>query len=218
MQRGVSAAVSRRHEPRHRPPVRREGVGTSIAQMQRSREAQPPAEDLMMRTAPAPPGGTRPARRRAKAKATDAVATPEIEPTEASLGESSFRRFAESSEDVFWLADLQSGHLLYVIDGELARGMLGFRGTPGHQFVGTVESIFGGVNDKLIGKRVVGSIICSCGKCDLCQGGLSAHCRHRTILGMQGRNGCLAERFTLPLKNLAIVPDAIDNWKQQLKN
>jgi len=97
------------------------------------------------------------------------------------------------------------------IDGELSHGMLGFRGIPGHQFVGTVESIFGGGNDKVIGKRVVGSIICSCGKCDLCQGGLSAHCRQRTILGMQGRNGCLAERFTLPLKNLAIVPDTIDN-------
>jgi len=97
------------------------------------------------------------------------------------------------------------------IDGELSRGMMGFRGVPGHQFVGTVESVHNGGNDKLIGKRVVGSIICSCGQCDLCQGGLSAHCRQRTILGMKGRNGCLAERFTLPVKNLAVVPEVIDN-------
>jgi alcohol dehydrogenase len=96
------------------------------------------------------------------------------------------------------------------IDTELSRGMSGFHGVPGQQFVGTVESIHGG-HDKLVGRRVVGSIICACGKCDLCQGGLSAHCRERTILGMQGRNGCLAERFTLPSKNLAIVPEAIDN-------
>ncbi|HEY0856549.1 MAG TPA: ATP-binding protein [Albitalea sp.] len=55
-------------------------------------------------------------RRRApskKAGARASASTPDSE-GEALLGESHFRRFAESSDDVFWLADLDSGRLLYV--------------------------------------------------------------------------------------------------------
>jgi len=97
------------------------------------------------------------------------------------------------------------------IDNKSACGETGFRGILGHQFVGTVESVHRQSSDHLIGKRVVGSIISSCGKCDLCHKGLGAHCRQRTILGVHGRDGCLAERLTLPIKNLAAVPNAIDD-------
>lgn len=99
------------------------------------------------------------------------------------------------------------------LDGELAQGLLGFRGVLGHQFVGMVESVNSnnGQASHLIGKRVVGSITTVCGKCDMCVAGLSAHCRIRTIMGLSGRGGCLAERFALPAKNLLPVPDAIDN-------
>ena len=95
-------------------------------------------------------------------------------------------------------------------DVELCKGMFGFRGIAGHQFVGVVESV-NGSHTNLIGKRVVGSPIVTCGKCDMCQGGLARHCRNRTILGVIGRDGCLADRFTLPARNLVLVPDSVDD-------
>lgn len=96
------------------------------------------------------------------------------------------------------------------LDVELCRGLFGFRGIAGHQFVGVVEAV-NGSHTNLIGKRVVGSPIVTCGKCDMCLGGLARHCRNRTILGVIGRDGCLAERFTLPARNLVLVPDSVDD-------
>ena len=97
------------------------------------------------------------------------------------------------------------------IDLAICKGMLGYRGVIGHQFVGVVESVGGTAGGKLIGKRVVGSAATLCGTCDMCMGGLSSHCRSRTVMGMQGRAGCLAELCTLPVRNLVLVPDSIDN-------
>jgi threonine dehydrogenase-like Zn-dependent dehydrogenase len=96
-------------------------------------------------------------------------------------------------------------------DLEICQGLLGFNGVLGHEFVGVVEAIEGEDQLGLTGKRVVGSIGVVCGACDMCVAGLSAHCRQRTTLGMDGRDGCLAERFTLPARNLAAVPDDLDD-------
>lgn len=81
----------------------------------------------------------------------------------------------------------------------------------GHQFVGTVERVNGEDRRNVSGKRVVGTIDAFCGSCDLCLAGMSAHCRQRTTLGLEGRDGCFAEFFTLPTVNLAAVPSAIDD-------
>ncbi len=97
------------------------------------------------------------------------------------------------------------------IDLELCRGLLGFRGTLGHEFVGTVESVNGPDRADLAGQRVVGSIAAVCGRCDMCVSGLSNHCRTRTVLGMQGRDGCLADWLVLPVSNLVTVPEAVDD-------
>lgn len=99
-------------------------------------------------------------------------------------------------------------------DIEICRGYMQFQGVLGHEFVGVVEAVADDVNErgrKLIGKRVVGTINCVCGRCDMCTGGLSNHCRDRTVLGIAGRDGCFAERFTLPAANLLPVPDGVDN-------
>lgn len=99
-------------------------------------------------------------------------------------------------------------------DLEICRGYMGFTGVLGHEFVGVVESVPADADAKaksLVGKRVVGTINCVCGKCDMCTRGLSNHCRQRTVLGIQGRNGCFADRFTLPTQNLIAVPDALHN-------
>ena len=82
---------------------------------------------------------------------------------------------------------------------------------PGHQFVASVERIQGEDKRGLTGKRVVGSIDSACGSCDLCVVGISAHCRHRTTLGLADHDGCFADHFTLPASNLVPVPNAIDD-------
>ncbi|HEX7010162.1 MAG TPA: alcohol dehydrogenase catalytic domain-containing protein [Phycisphaeraceae bacterium] len=96
-------------------------------------------------------------------------------------------------------------------DLEICRGYMGFQGVLGHEFVGVVESAADEEGRKWIGKRVVGTINCVCGRCDLCRAGLKEHCRHRTVLGIAGRDGCFAEAFTLPTRNLLEVPDHVDD-------
>ncbi len=97
------------------------------------------------------------------------------------------------------------------LDAEISRGLLNFHGTLGREFVAIVESVEPPGDQKLRGKRVVGSITTACGKCDLCQKGLSAHCREQTILGMSGRDGCFADAFTVPAINLVPVPKNVDD-------
>ena len=93
-------------------------------------------------------------------------------------------------------------------DLEVVRGYMGFRGVLGHEFVGVVEE---SPDKSLVGRRVVGEINCVCGRCDLCVGGLSNHCRDRTVLGIAGHDGCLAEYVRLPSRNLHALPDAVDD-------
>lgn len=103
-------------------------------------------------------------------------------------------------------------------DLELCRGYMGYSGVLGHEFVGVVEEVKPGRRKadgrdqrRWVGKRVVGSINCVCGRCDMCKAGLREHCRQRTVLGIAGRDGCFAERFTLPVRNLHEVPAHVDD-------
>jgi len=92
-------------------------------------------------------------------------------------------------------------------DIEITRGYQGFTGVLGHEFVGRV--IVG--SRRWEGKRVVGDINCVCERCDMCRSGMSNHCRHRTVLGIDGRNGCFAETTALPERNLHEVPDTVSD-------
>jgi len=91
-------------------------------------------------------------------------------------------------------------------DLEITRGYMDFRGVLGHEFVGVVER---SADEGLVGKRVVGEINCGCGRCPLCESGRHRHCRNRTVLGIRGRDGALAEYLTLPTTNLHVVPDSV---------
>jgi len=93
-------------------------------------------------------------------------------------------------------------------DLELRRGYHGFRGIPGHEFVGCVE---GPVPSSWLGKRVVGEINLSCGRCGWCRQGLGRHCPKRTVLGIRGQPGAHAEYLTLPEENLREVPPEISD-------
>ena len=85
-------------------------------------------------------------------------------------------------------------------DIELTRGYYPYAGVPGHEFVGEFE-----------GKRVVGEINASCGRCDACRHGSRTHCEQRTVLGIKGRNGAFAEYLALPIENLHVVPESVSN-------
>ncbi|MGC9972500.1 MAG: alcohol dehydrogenase catalytic domain-containing protein [Bryobacteraceae bacterium] len=91
-------------------------------------------------------------------------------------------------------------------DLELQRGYYGFSGTPGHEFVGEVTEAD---NASLPGRRVVGEINLDCGECDWCRRGLGRHCPHRTVLGIVKHPGAFSEFFTLPERNLHVLPEEI---------
>lgn len=93
-------------------------------------------------------------------------------------------------------------------DLEILRGYMGFTGVPGHEFVGEVVS---SPNKDFVGQRVVGEINIVCGRCDLCLSGLSAHCRNRTVLGIQKHNGAFADFLRLPAMNLHMLPRTVDD-------
>ncbi|MCK9421731.1 MAG: alcohol dehydrogenase catalytic domain-containing protein [Bacteroidales bacterium] len=90
-------------------------------------------------------------------------------------------------------------------DLEIIKGYMGFKGVPGHEFVGEVMTR----SSYLFGKKVVGEINCSCGECYLCQTGRKTHCPNRTVLGIQDHQGVFAEYIVLPEENLKIIPDNI---------
>jgi alcohol dehydrogenase len=89
-------------------------------------------------------------------------------------------------------------------DLELQRGYYGFRGTPGHEFVAEVVEAD---TRELIGKRVAGEINLACSHCEWCRRGLGRHCPNRTVLGIVRHPGAFAEFFTLPERNLHVLPD-----------
>lgn len=91
-------------------------------------------------------------------------------------------------------------------DHEITLGYMGYKGVIGHEFVGVVEEC----QDKtLIGKRIVGDINCGCGECEWCKKDLHRHCPNRQTLGIWQKDGCFSDYFTLPIKNLLVVPDNV---------
>ncbi|HEY3282418.1 MAG TPA: alcohol dehydrogenase catalytic domain-containing protein [Armatimonadota bacterium] len=93
-------------------------------------------------------------------------------------------------------------------DLELTHGYMGFEGVLGHEFVASVEQCD---QPEWIGRRVAGEINCACGNCEACRQGLGRHCPHRTVLGIDHRDGCFSERFLLPVANLLEVPPGVSD-------
>lgn len=91
-------------------------------------------------------------------------------------------------------------------DLQLARGYMGFRGVPGHEFVGDVVEAD---DPKWLGRRVVADINAGCGQCADCLSRDGHHCAKRTVLGILGRSGAFAERFAIPERCLVEVPPGL---------
>ena len=93
-------------------------------------------------------------------------------------------------------------------DLQLAQGYMGFRGVPGHEFVGKVIEC----DDRAwLGKRVVADINAGCGTCAECVARGSHHCPNRTVLGILGREGAFAELVAIPERCLVQVPAELDD-------
>jgi alcohol dehydrogenase len=100
----------------------------------------------------------------------------------------------------------------HVLIGEpdlgVAQGEIEHEGVLGHQFVGVVVECD---TNSWVGKRVVGQIDISDPGSELARRGLGTHDPQREILGLRGRDGCLAEQFVLETRNLIELPGAIDD-------
>src|SRR3972149_5532034 len=88
-------------------------------------------------------------------------------------------------------------------DLQIFQGYMGFRGVPGHEFVGSVSE---GPRD-LLGKRVVGEINFGCGRCENCTRGLSRRCPNRSVMGILSADGAFAECVGVPAGKLHLGPD-----------
>lgn len=97
-------------------------------------------------------------------------------------------------------------------DLEIIQGYMGFRGVPGHEFVGVVEEIYGATAQAryghLKGQRVVGEINAACHRpdCWYCSHAIPTQCPARTTLGIVNRDGAFADYLMLPVENLHAVP------------
>lgn len=85
-------------------------------------------------------------------------------------------------------------------DLQLLAGYAGFRGIPGHEFVGLAE-----------GRRVVAEINCPCRACARCRSGLGNHCSERRVLGIRGKHGAFAQKVAVPRENLHELPEGVSD-------
>jgi threonine dehydrogenase-like Zn-dependent dehydrogenase len=86
-------------------------------------------------------------------------------------------------------------------DIQLARGYMGFRGLLGHEFIGLTEA----------GQRVTAEINNSCHACPTCLAGRANHCPNRTVLGILGHDGAMADLVCVPERNLHAIPDTLED-------
>ena len=96
-------------------------------------------------------------------------------------------------------------------DLEITRGYVpGYDHTLGHEFVGRVVDAPG--EPSLVGSRVVGEINCPCEPCTHPDPVfVRNHAPVRTVLGIIGKDGTMAEFCTLPVANLHSVPDDVSD-------
>lgn len=86
-------------------------------------------------------------------------------------------------------------------DLQLARGYMNYQGVLGHEFLGQSED----------GRRFTAEINNACWVCPVCRAGMPNHCPNRTVLGILGHDGAMADRICVPERNLHAVPDAIED-------
>lgn len=82
----------------------------------------------------------------------------------------------------------------------------------GHEWMGVVASVGGGVDASWLGRRVTGDTMLGCGQCRRCLRGQQHVCRDRFEVGIRGDwPGALAEQLLLPAAALHALPDVVDD-------
>jgi threonine 3-dehydrogenase len=82
--------------------------------------------------------------------------------------------------------------------------------TIGHEFMGEIVQLGGGVAGLEVGERVSGEGHITCGHCRNCRAGRRNFCHNHVGLGVT-RPGAFAEYLTLPAANVFPLPDHIDD-------
>lgn len=86
---------------------------------------------------------------------------------------------------------------------------------PGHEVVGVVESVGGGV-EVLVGTRVVVEPIMACGRCKYCLDGRYNLCSTMVFFGCTAPTGGLADSFAIRADRLVPVPEDLDDRQAAL--
>lgn len=102
--------------------------------------------------------------------------------------------------------ELFTGEMAYLHDGNASYPL-----RPGHEWMGTVESVADDVDAVWIGARVTGEPELGCGRCDLCARGRQHVCDHRLEVGVRGGfPGALADKIAVPETSLHLLPESVD--------
>jgi threonine dehydrogenase-like Zn-dependent dehydrogenase len=104
-------------------------------------------------------------------------------------------------------------------DLELVRGYRGFRGVPGHEFVGTLHALPTAAPgaalpqrpELTLGARVVAEINCVPADSAARTAAERAQDSARTTVGIHGHQGAFADLLSVPLVNLHRVPDGLSD-------
>ena len=103
---------------------------------------------------------------------------------------------------------------LELFAGEMAyihQGVMTFPLRLGHEWSGTVSAVGAGVDASWVGRRVTGDTMIGDGTCRRCLRGHQHMCENRHEVGVRdGRAGALAERLTVPVSSLHVLPESVD--------
>ena len=80
----------------------------------------------------------------------------------------------------------------------------------GHEFMGEIAALGGGVQGLEVGQRVAGEGHVTCGHCRNCKAGRREFCHHHTGVGVT-RPGAFAEYVVIPAQNVFVVPPHISD-------
>jgi L-iditol 2-dehydrogenase len=108
------------------------------------------------------------------------------------------------------VAGLCGSDLHYFVADQLGSEMVAYPAIVGHECSAVIEAVGPAVKLLKHGDRVAVEPAISCGRCDQCRTGRPHTCRTVGFLGHPGdRDGCLAEYFILPERNLLPLPAAM---------
>jgi len=79
----------------------------------------------------------------------------------------------------------------------------------GHEWCGVVAAVDPDTAGVMIGDRVVGHTMLSCGRCRMCQRGCRNLCEHLAEVGLYGHQGAAADFLRMPVSGLTKLPAAL---------